>query len=65
MAGKTSSQRMTLPQILFAIGMFGMIFATLMGVVTDGSDTPRYVGFVAALFIAAGGLTALVKKLAR
>jgi hypothetical protein len=64
MADRKSSQRMTLAQILFAIGMFGMIFATLMGVVTQGSDTPRYVALVAALFIAAGGVAALMKKLA-
>jgi hypothetical protein len=55
---------MTLAQILFAIGMFGMIFATVIGVVTRGSDTPRYVALVAVLFFAAGGVAALMKKLA-
>ncbi len=64
MADRVPSQRMTLSQLLFAIGMFGMIFSALMAVVTQGGPAPRYVALVAVLFIAGGGVAALVKKLA-
>ncbi len=62
MADQKSSQRMGVPQYLLGAGMLIMVIAAMIGAVVQGTPLPRYVALVAVLFIAAGGVAALVKK---
>ncbi len=64
MVDQKASSRIGVPQILLAIGFFTMVLSAMVGTLAQGSAAPRYVAIVAVLFIAAGAVGVLVKKLA-